>query len=182
MLASRSGRAVVVILLLAVMFGLMVGYGTLTPAPSLGAYPSEDDLAANYDGHIGQPVQVLGTVVETDPVVIATQYDYYAAGEAYGGTLTLTVTDVTATVSQGQVVQVYGVARPDHTVTARTVVTVPVANFVYMYGISMLAGLWVLVRLARDWRLDWQRGALTRREDPPALVDSVVTHVRAVID
>lgn len=182
MLTSRSGRTVAVLLLLAVLFGLMVGFGTLAPAPSLGAYPSEDDLAANYDAYIAQPVQVVGTVVETNPVVIAVEYDYYAAGDAYVGTLTLAITDVTTPVPPGQVVQVYGVARPDHTITARNVVTVPTVNFAYMYGISALAGLWVLVRLARDWRLDWQRGALTRREQPSALVDPLVTRVREVID
>lgn len=182
MLTSLSGRAVAVLLLLAVLFGLMISFGTLSPALSLGAYPSEDNLAANNDAYIGQPVQVVGTIAETNPVVIAVEYDYYAAGAAHVGTLTLTVTDVTTPVTPGQVVQVYGVARPNRHIAARNVVTVPTVNFAYMYGISALAGLWVFVRLARDWRLDWQRGAVTRHEQPPGLVDPVVTRIREVID
>ena len=31
------------------------------------------------------------------------------------------------------------------------------------YGISALAGLWVLARLVRGWSLDWETGALERR-------------------
>lgn len=178
---SRLGRTVSVLALLCVLFVLLVGFGTLDPDPRLGAYPTEDDFAADYDGYVGRPVQAAGTVVRTDPVVIAADYRYYAAGDVHAGTIDLTLTGVRTDVGRGEALRVFGVLRPDRTIDAGTVLTVPAVNFAYMYVVSALAGLWVFGRLVRDWRIDPRRGALTCRERPLDLVGVVLERVRRAV-
>jgi hypothetical protein len=56
----------------------------------------------------------------------------------------------------------------DRTVRATIVVTVPGRNLLVMYLVSFLAGLWVVARLVRDWRVD--RTALTfHRQSTPGV-------------
>ena len=165
MLHSWGGRIATILVLLALLVGLMVGFGGLDPAPTQGDYPSEDELATDYAEHIGQTVHLSGVVIDTDPVVIRVDYDYYATGVRYTGSYDLTIQEISSTdgVTDGDSLQVYGTVRPDHTLTAQNVVVVPPRNYAYMYTISALAGLWVLTRLIRGWRLDWATGALERR-------------------
>ena len=176
MLETRIGRTVGVCCLLAVLFGLTVGFGTLAPAPALGSYPDSATLAQEYDATIGQRVQVSGTVVRTEPLVLAAEYDYYAAGAANSGSLDLTITAVERPVRVGQSVQVFGTLRPDRTIEAREIVVVPARNVAYMYAVSALAGLWVLARLLRGWAVDWRTGAVTRRDRPRSLAAVIREH------
>jgi len=182
MLDSGGGRVLGVALLVAVLFGLAVWYGTLLPAPEQGAYPSGSDLAADYDARLGQQVQLTGTVVGTDPVVIAVGYDRVVDGQARAGTVRFTVTGVGRPVAAGQNLQVYGTARPDRTIAARNVVTVPSERIVYMYAVSAVAGLWVLARILRRWRLDPSTGALVRRERPVDVLEALRARIAGVID
>jgi len=50
-------------------------------------HPSESTLAADYDAYLNELVQVSGTIVQTDPVIIIAEYHYYAEGQAYADTL-----------------------------------------------------------------------------------------------
>jgi hypothetical protein len=180
MVDSWAGRLAAIGVLLAVLFVLTVGYGTLGPAPSLGAYPSEDDIAPDPGSYIGQQVHLSGQVVETDPVVITTDYAYYADGERVEGALDLTVRNVDTAVSRGDTLQVFGTLGPEQTIQAQNVVVVPAVNYAYMYTVSALAGLWVLARLVAGWRVDWPTGALERRETPRPLTRSLLDRLSEV--
>jgi len=182
MLHSWTGRTAGVAVLLAVLFALVVGFGSLGPAPELGAYPDGEALAQAYDAHVGDDIQVTGTVVRTDPVAVAVEYDYYADGDRHTGVLELTVTAVSTAVTEGESLQVYGTLRPDRTVVAANTVAVPAANFASMYVVSALAGLWTLARLVCGWRIDWRRGALCRRDDPLTPGRAALTAAREVLD
>ncbi|WP_435196346.1 hypothetical protein [Natronomonas sp. EA1] len=178
---SWRHRLTAIVGLLAVLFVLMVGYGVLTPAPTLGAYPTENDPATNYNAYVDEHVQVAGTVIETDPVVIAAEYDQYTQGTRRKGTIELTITNIDEPVERGQFVQVYGTATGDRAIIAANVVVVPAGNFRYMYIVSALAGLWVLGRLVRGWRIDWETGAVTRRKDP-LTIETITTRFIAEAD
>jgi hypothetical protein len=140
----------VVALLLAGLVGLGVWYGSLAPAPSAGDYPGPRSLAADYDGHVGERVEVPGRAVETDPLVVES------------GGLRLAVTGLDRSVETGDVVWVYGVLEPrgqppagtDGRVEAVDAVVISPGEFRYGRGISVLAGLWVLGRILQDWRID----------------------------
>lgn len=174
-------RSVAVVVLLAVLFALMVGFGAATPDPALGDYPAGNELARDYDGHVGDDVQVTGTVTETAPVEIAVEYEYVADGERYSGVISLTVRDLDTAVAVGESLQVYGPLGPERTIVAENSVSVPATNYTAMYLVSALAGLWTLGRLARGWRLDWQTGALVRREEPQPPVQAAIDRVREVL-
>jgi hypothetical protein len=64
-------RTLLVAVLLAVLFGTLVAYGSVGPAPERNVYPDQRDLAADYDRYVGDRVVVSGEVVSTDPLVVA---------------------------------------------------------------------------------------------------------------
>lgn len=166
MLESVAGRLAVAAVLGVVLLALASGYGTLSPDPDVGAYPSGTQLLASYESHLGEHVQVTGRVVDTDPLVIAPV-------EEYAGSDTeppeFTVTGVSTVVTVGARLQVYGVARPDRTIAAENVLVVPLRNLRYMYLVSMLSGLWVLARVIRGWRFDRRTASFEQRDQPLGL-------------
>ncbi|MFY4813288.1 hypothetical protein [Haloarcula argentinensis] len=180
MLHSRVGRVTAIAGLLAVLFALMIGLGTITPTPAMGDYPGGNSLAQHPDSYVGESVQVTGTVIGTEPVEITVGYEYAANGEYHSGTLTITVRNVGTAVTEGESLQVYGTLGPELTVTAENSVSVPARNYAAMYLVSALAGFWTLGRLVCGWRLDWQTGALCRREEPLRPIQSVLSRVQEV--
>lgn len=60
----------------------------------------------------------------------------------------------------------YGIARTDGTVHAQRSIVVPSTNFLYMYGVSAIAGLWVLGRLIQGWTIETTRFTIQRRTEP----------------
>ncbi|EMA01770.1 hypothetical protein SAMN05443574_104179 [Haloarcula vallismortis] len=180
MLHSQAGRVAAICGLLAILFALMIGLGTATPAPELGDYPDGDALAQHPANHIGESVQVTGSVTGTEPVEIAVEYEYAASGEYHSGTLMITVRNVDTAVAEGESLQVYGTFGPDRTITAENSVRVPAVNYTAMYVVSALAGLWTLCRLVCGWRLNWQTGALCRREKPLRPIQALRTRVQEV--
>ncbi|AUG47226.1 hypothetical protein BVU17_06675 [Haloarcula taiwanensis] len=180
MLHSRVGRVAAVCGLLAILFALMIGFGMATPAPELGDYPDGNALAQHPDSHVGEAVQVTGSVIGTEPVEIAVEYEYTASGEYHSGTLTVTVRNVDIAVDEGESLQVYGTFGPDRTITAENSVRVPAVNYMAMYIVSALAGLWTLWRLVCGWRLNWQTGGLCRREEPLRPIQALHKRVQEV--
>lgn len=179
MLDSRASRLAALTVLLGAFLALAVRYGTLSPAPELGYYPTADHVAAGYDAYVGDRIHVTGTVVAVDPVVIAAEYAAWVDGGYRTGTIHLTVTGLSESVAPGETLQVFGVARPDRTVRATNAVAVPAANFLYMYAVSVLGGLWVFARLVRGWTVAWGELAVRRRPAPISLTNAVAARLRA---
>lgn len=154
-------RTITVLALLAGLLVLGVWFASLQPAPALGDYPDEADLAADYDAYLDEPVAVGGRVVATDPVTI----------DAFGGHATYTVTGLATEPDPDDNLYVFAVARPDATLEATTAYAVPPAGRTYTYVVSALAGLWVLARILRHWRIArWSLSPRRTRptEDPDA--------------
>ena len=148
-------RALLVCVLFAVLFGTFVAYGSLDPAPERNVYPDHRDLADDYDSYVGDRVVVSGEVLSTDPLVVA-------AGDGRGGTVEYRIVRTSKRPAVGESLRVFGVARADRTVAARDGFVVGDGGSTYAVGISALAGLWVLARLVRRWRLDLDAGLVPR--------------------
>jgi hypothetical protein len=160
----HARRLRLVVVLVALLFGLCVWYGTYGVAPGLGAYPTEQVVGPTPGEYVGDSVVLSGAVVETDPVELRVRYG--------GGTQrTLTVIEVQTPVEPGDQLRVFGPLVDEDTVRATRTLAVPPSGYLYTYAVSFLAGVWVLIRLVRQWRLDPQHG-LVRRTDPLTL-DSV---------
>lgn len=146
MVTERSSRLLALALLGGVLLVLLMAAGTLTPASELHHYPDADDLSQDYAAHQGERVEVSGTIVRTDPVVIEV--------DDADRRPTLTVTNVTEPVAVGQELRVFGTARPNETIAAHETVIVSPWETYYMWTVSFVAGVWVLVRFLRGWRFD----------------------------
>lgn len=149
------GRAVLITVLILAQLGLLVWFGGLGPNAALGRYPDEEALAADYDAYLGERVSVDGPIVATDPVTIRAEHP--------DGSLRLVVIDIEHAVAEGDFLQVYGVVEPERTVRAINSYTVSPTGRWYAWGISFLAGLWVLGRVIRDWQIDRSTGGLAPR-------------------
>lgn len=165
MVSSGVGRVGLVALLVVVLAGLCVMFGVQSAVPNTQTTPGNDDLAYDYERYVGDVVRVGGTVVGTDPVVIEAEYEFFADGVVHSGTLELTVLELGAEVEVGDELRTYARVQPGNVVVARNAVVVPRWNYLYMYAVSAVAGVWVLGRLAMGWRLDSSL-ALVRRASP----------------
>ena len=58
-------------MLIVLLGGSCVWYGTLTPNPQVGSYPGNSDVGQSPLKYVGDLVAVDGTVVDTNPTVIA---------------------------------------------------------------------------------------------------------------
>lgn len=164
-------RVVAVCLLVGLLLGLGVWYGSLPPAPEVGAHPDEADLAEEYSAYVGQPVTVSGVITETSPVTIAVD-------SGPGETIELRITNVEGSVRRGDVLRVFGVAEADRTIRAENAFTVTHRGLWYAWIASFAAGVWVLARIVRHWRLNRGVWALEPREWP--LYETVRHRVRTV--
>jgi len=96
-------------------------------------------------------------VVSTDPLVVYESFQYRDVR------LTVEGADVDASV--GDRLSVFGVLEPDGVLRAERAYTVPDSGLQYAYTVSALAGLGVLVRLFRGWRIDGKRWGLAPRAE-----------------
>lgn len=167
-------RLAAVLVLAVVLAGLPVWYGSLPPDPGVGDYPGNEDLAADYDRHLGAAVVVHGRIVGTDPVVIAAPY-------GVDGRLELTVVGPAVPDRVGDSLHAFGVAEPDGTIRAARAYATSTAGHWYAYSVSFLAGLWVLGRIVRGWRYEPAAGGLAPRDSPLGL-RAIVRARRAPLD
>ncbi|UVE50744.1 hypothetical protein KU306_02310 [Haloferax larsenii] len=145
------------LVLLGCLFALMVAFGTLSPNPEVGAYPEDEHLGANYGAWVGEKANFWGTVVKTNPTVVENTFDD-------GKVIRLRLSDTDTEVHLGDSVAVFGVVEPNHTLRVLNMYVIPATNFTYMYTVSFAAGVWVLVRLVRTWRIDPQSWSLEPRK------------------
>lgn len=173
MIESWTGRLSAIAVLVALLVVLLIGYGGLSPAPALGWYPSEDELAKDGNQYTDTHVVLRGTVVQTDPLVIKPQYEYYANGRRHGGVLRFKVQDASGPVTPGNELLVFGSIIDAQTIRAERTRAIPASNYMYMYTVSALAGFWVLGRLIQGWTLDRKSGGIMRRQSPIRIRDAV---------
>lgn len=157
MLDSPRGRFGALVVLLAVLAAMLVWYGTLGPAPAQGDYPTQEDYAPDPTPYLGDRVVATGIVVSTDPVRIEVTY-------GVDGRTEYAVTGLDGTVAEGRGISVFGRLTDPGTIAADRAFTVPQSGLWYAWTISFLAGLWVLARIVRDWRLDRSSPGLVPRE------------------
>jgi hypothetical protein len=163
MLESRTQglRLVAFLLLFITLGGLLVGAGTITPDPAMNNYPDEDDAVDNPDAYLDDKVVYGGTVVETDPVRVEVEPET-------GDTFYATFENVDRPLSVGDEIVAFGTLQEGDTLDVdRAVVRAP-GEFTYMYAVSFIGGLWVLLRILRYWRFDSERLAVVPREESDA--------------
>lgn len=163
-LRSLPARAAVVVVLLVGLLALGVWFGSLAPVPAAGAYLTQADLGTDYDGYVGERAVVAGTVVATDPLVLVAsdgdgdpvRYRLVGVDRPYG---------VDRPVAQGDDLWVFASVEPDHTLRVERSVVLTPAGQGYARAISLLAGVWVLARVVRDWRVDGDAAGLVPRSE-----------------
>jgi len=160
---DRIRRLVALSFLFLALFSLLVLGGVdRPPAPELGRYPGLDDVVERPETLLGDRVSVIGQVVATDPLVISAQHETETGVTA----VRITVTDSNTAVERGDRVQVFGVLTDTETIRAINVVVLPQSGLWYSWIVSFIAGLWVLGRIVRHWRIDREQWAFVPRADP----------------
>jgi len=111
-----------------------------------GVLPDENEFLVSPDEYLGERVVTGGIVQQTDPIVIQVQ--------GRSGTQEITIHEADISPTVGDKVRVAGTLSDVRTIRAQTAFVVPPSGRWYAWGISFVAGLWVLGRLIRHWRVD----------------------------
>jgi len=151
-------RVVAALLLLSALGVLFVHAGAT--GDQRWPYPDPDDLATDYDAHVGERTFLFGTVRTVDGARME------IAAESESGVVELRVSGVETAVEPGGTVQVYGTLEPDHRLTADRVVVVNDSWWaeLYKYVTSAVGALGFLVVFFRFWRIDTETWALEARD------------------
>lgn len=157
MFESPRSRAAGLAGLAILLVGLLVWTGTLQPDPSAGAYADQDWYAEDPTRFLGDRVTGTGRVVGTDPVRVSMEYNA-------GARATFVLDGVDHAVAEGLRVRVFGVLTGERRIAVLESFTTPPNGLLYAYGVSLLAGLWTLSRIARHWRIDLDCWGLTPGE------------------
>ncbi|MFP9191237.1 hypothetical protein ACLI4Q_06185 [Natrialbaceae archaeon A-CW1-1] len=151
MLDSRVIRLLSLGFVLGALFGLFIFDGALEPAPEINDYPGTDDLEEAPTTLLDEQASVSALVVATDPITIqlenGDEYVVEGAPEANVGqelSVFVTIHEPATDTTPGTLEAHDGVARDQWETT-------------YMYAVSIIAALWILVRSIRHWRLDSRR-------------------------
>ena len=150
-----AGRLILILVLLAVLFGMFVSAGTMLPDPGMHNYPHTDHVYGNAEMYIGEQVELSGPAVETDPLVIR-------IGRTAGH---VTIVGADQAVDRGQHVSAFGVLSDASTLEADRVLVRDQWEGSYMMAVSVLAAIWVAGRIVRHWRFDFGTFALVPRGD-----------------
>ncbi len=151
-------RAALVVVLVVLLAGTFVWYGTVDPDPATNSYPGSDEIAQNPDANLGEQVSVGGTVVAHDPLRIEVSY-------GLDGTMTLEVAGVDDPPPIGHDLNVFGMLTEPTVVHAENTVSRAPWEATYMYVVSFIGGLWVLGRLLRHWRFEADTYSVVPRGD-----------------
>lgn len=156
---TRLRRVLLAVVLVGLVFAMGVHYGSAEE--EYWPYPDADQLAGEYDRHVGERALLFGTVESVSSGTAQLSV------ESATGSFPLTVQGFDADVEPGGTVQVLGRLEPDRTMTADVVAVVNPsgASLVYKYGTSLVGAALVLVVFFRYWRVDWGSLSLEVRED-----------------
>lgn len=160
-------RAVAIVLLVGVVFGLGVHYEA-TDDDRL-PYPESEALATDYGAHVGETTLVFGTVRTFDNATGTVPIDV----ESDEGSFTLAVHGFDSALGSGEsvqpggTVQVYGQLGSNRTIDASEVAVVnrSGSSTTYKYAVSAVGAVLVLALFFSRWRVDRDALALEVRED-----------------
>ena len=154
-------RALGVVVLLGALGGLCIHYATT--ASNHHPYPTQDELATDYDASIGEDVRLFATVKRVDDGSERATVRV----DSSEGSFQMTVDRFDARVQPGGVVQVYGTLQADREITAQTVAVVNPAGAskAYKYGVSVVGALLVLAVFFRSWEFEADALAFEVRRD-----------------
>lgn len=155
---TPQSRLGVVGILLGLLFGLCIWYGSLAPAPQMGDYPGNEELASGFDQYVGQRVAVSGVVQSRQPTTITVT----AGPESFD----IRIKNAPSEVATGDFLRVFGIVQSGHTVRVTNAVVVSQRGLWYTWLISFLASLWIAGRVVRYWRLDTEQWVLKPRDSP----------------
>lgn len=153
-------RAAAGVVLLAAVFGLCVHYDATEERR--WDSPTEDELAADYDAHVGERTLLFGTVERVDrdagTATVRVEHD--------GGEFTMRLRGFDRDVEPGGTVQASGSLEADRTVTVAETVVVnrDGGAALYKYGVSAVGALAILALFFRRWRIDARTRSFAPRE------------------
>lgn len=131
---SIRRRALLFTLLLGIQVGFMLHFGLIAEqcrTPNYSFCPETETLATEYQQYKGRTLTLTGTVVMTEPLIIALPY--------HNGVLRVEVQNVERQVTSGSRLRVYGTLHPNHVIHAHDVIVHPATNRRIMFAVSMLA-------------------------------------------
>lgn len=155
-------RSLVLVGFLITLLILGVLHGAAPPAPDQGVPPGNDELVAEYEDYTGERVVVDGVVISLDPVMIKTT-------GSYGQSVMLRIDSATGRISTGDYLVVYGIVHPDNRIVSIETVHKPSVAYWLTRVLSLIAGVWVLIRALKYWAFDTDRLRFRRRETPITL-------------
>lgn len=156
MLHTANGRLLAILLLLTGLAVLCPLYAQQPMNPELGVYPEDDEFVETPDRYIGDAVVTAGTVQQISPLVIEV--------ETPQGIREITIVESALRPDIGDTVRVVGTLTATQTVRSLDGFAVPQTGRWYAWGISFLAGMWVLTRLIQHWRVEWAQLRFERRD------------------
>jgi len=155
---SRRARALGILVLVCLLAGMFVWAGSITPNPAENRYPGNTELLEDYEAHIGDPVQISGPVVHTEPVIIRISNSHESRE--------INVQNFHPSVSVGERIVVFGTVGDDNTLDSDDAVVREPWEAKYMYLVSFVGGLWVLARLVNGWKINTDRWSVKPRDTP----------------
>ncbi len=158
MSAESKYRILTASILIILLFSLFIWYGGIKPDPDKGNYPGSEQLIEDYDRYVGKKAEITGEVIDKDPIKIEIEHGNKKAG--------LTITGTNEDVEKGDRLTVFGTVKQNHTIESENSFSVPFLNYIYMYGISGIAAVWILIRIIKQWKWSKERSRLEKREEP----------------
>ncbi|MFC6874552.1 hypothetical protein [Halobellus marinus] len=135
--------------------------------PDAWVLPDEEEFLEAPQEYLGDRVETQGIVRETAPIVIHTR--------TTSGTHRVTILRTSIDPDRGDKIRVYGTPTAPNTIQATNAFVVPPRGRWYAWGISFLAGLWVLARLIRQWTVDRSTLGFQPREEPLSVTELIRT-------
>lgn len=151
-------RVITILILLSLLLTMFIWYGTVEPDPTLNRFPGNKEVLDDPDAYIGMKVDIGGRVMELQPLVINIRYGHHTREIEVDG---VDLDDI----SIGDTLSVFGVLEDENRITAQNTINRPSINVFYMYAVSVVAALWVSVRLYKGWRWNGDLKGLEPVED-----------------
>lgn len=153
---ARVRRIGIVVVLVTCLCLTTIWYGSLGADPRNNVFPGSGNLANDYEAYIGQRVLVTGQVVHADPAVLRV-----SGGEQ--DSFNLTITNLSADVSTGSDIQVFGIVRPDDRIEAIKIRRQSESVLWYVWLLSGIGLSWTAWRAIRHWQVNIGAVQFSRR-------------------